>query len=385
MSEVEPVDPQVTEPVKGLDNIISGALDEAHYGEDAPVAKAEPEKEETPAKTADELNIDGTGRAHAADGKFASKKPAEPEATAKAVPAEGEAKPAPIAEAEPVAIQPIAPPERWSPEDKAKFSALPREAQEIVAERYKGMEADYTRKTQEVAETRKSIEPVLGEFQRLDPLLKSMGYTPQQFIAESGQVASNLLSGNPNQRAEAIAYLVQHRQVPIPELLQALGISPRADGTSLDPAVLQLHQTVNGLQQQLRQIGEQRKTDETQRAQAEFDALGQIKDESGQPKFPHFERVAKTMIQLVATNQADTWDSAYAKSVRLDDELFKQTVETERNRVSADAEKARLDAVEKAKKAGHVKTSSSSPKGASQVKGLDALLTSAMESAGISD
>ncbi len=384
MSDVETVSPEVTQPA-GLDAIISDALDKGHYGEETPTDKAAPDKPDDTAKTAEQLKIDETGRAHAADGKFASKKPAEPEATAKAVPTEGEAKPAPTTEAEPVAIQPIAPPERWSAEEKAKFSALSREGQEIVLERYKGMEADYTRKTQEVAETRKSIEPVIGEFQRLDPLLRHMGYTPQQFIAESGQVAQNLLSGNPNDRANAIAYLVQHRQVPIPELLQALGIPPRADGTSPDPAVLQLHQTVNGLQNQLRQIGEQRKLDETQRAQAEFDALGQIKDESGQPKFPHFERVAKTMIQLVATNQADTWDSAYSKAVRLDDDLYKQTVETERKSVAEQAEKARLDAVEKAKKAGHVKTSSTSPKGASQVKGLDALLSSALESAGVAD
>ena len=381
MSDVETVSPGETQPA-GLDAIISDALDKGHYGEDAPV-KAEPEKDEPAEKTAAELKIDETGRAHAADGKFASKKSPEPEATAKAVPVEGEAKADPLKAAEPVAIQPIAPPERWSAEEKAKFTALPREAQEIVAERYKGMEADYTRKTQEVAETRKSIEPVIGEFQRLDPLLKHMGYTPQQFIAESGQVASNLLSGNPNDRANAIAYLVQHRQVPIAELLTALGISPRADGTGPDPAVLQLRQTVTGLEQQLRQIGEQRKTDEVQRAQAEFDALGQIKDESGQPKFPHFGRVAKTMIQLVATNQADTWDSAYSKAVRLDDDLFKQTVETERNRVSAEAEKARLEAVEKAKKATHVKTSSTSPKGASQINGLDAHISAALERAGI--
>jgi hypothetical protein len=379
MPDVEVVSPQEIEPAgDALDKVISGAME--NYSEE-PVKAAE-KTEAPPEKTADELKIDETGRAHAADGKFASKKTAEPEATAKAVPAEGEAKPAATI-AQPVEIQPIAPPERWSPEDKAKFSALPREAQEIVAERYKGMEADYTRKTQEVAETRKSIEPVIGEFQRLDPLLRHMNMTPQQFIAESGNVATNLLSGDPNQRANAIAYLVQHRQVPIPELLNALGIPPRADGTGPDPAVLQLHQTVNGLQQQLRQIGEQRKIDETQRAQAEFDALGQIKDESGQPKFPHFGRVAKTMIQLVATNQADTWDSAYSKAVRLDDELYKQTVETERNRVSADAEKARQEAVEKAKKASAVKTSSISPKGASQVKGLDAILSNALESAGI--
>lgn len=361
--------PEAQEPVTGLDAVISGALDQAHYGEESPVA-APDTTEETP--TAD-------GRVRDAQGRFAPKEPAEPEAPKG--PAEGEAPPEQIKDAEPVAIQPIEPPARWSEEDKAKFAALPREAQSIVSERAKAMEADYTRKTQEVAETRKSIEPVLAEFQRADPLLRHMNMTPQQFVTESVNVATNLLSSDPSQRANAIAYLVQHRQVPLPELLNALGLPPATtDGTVPDPVTLQLHQTVTGLQQQLRQIDEQRKLDETQRAKAEFDAIGQTKDDNGQPKFPHFQRVANTMIQLVATNQADTWDSAYSKAVRLDDELFKQTVEAERTAVAANAEKARLEAVEKAKKAAPVRASGGSPRGASQVKGLDAVISAAMES-----
>ncbi len=380
MSEAETAVPPVEEPASGLDAVISGALEQAKYGEDEPVAAPEPDE---PAKEADP-KIDATGRAHAADGKFAPKKPAEPEAPKG--PAEGEAQAAPVAAAEPAPqVQPIEPPARWSEAEKAEFAKLPREAQAVLAERHKAMEADYTRKTQEVAETRKSIEPVIAEFNRADPLLRHMNMTPAQFVQESVNVASNLLSTEPSQRANAIAYLVQHRQVPIPDLLQALGIPTSQTGEAqADPVVLQLRQTVTGLQQQLRQIGEQRQQDEVQRAQAEFDAIGQTKDDSGQPKFPHFQRVSKTMLQLVATNQADTWDTAYAKAVRLDDDLYKQTVEAERNRVAADAEKARLDAIEKAKKASPVKTSSGSPKGASQVKGLDAIISGAIESHGLS-
>jgi hypothetical protein len=284
-------------------------------------------------------------------------------------------------------VQPIEPPARWSDADKAKFAALPREAQEIVADRAKAMEADYTRKTQEVAETRKGIEPVLGEFQRLNPLLQHMGMTPQQFIAESGQVASNLLSGNPRDRAGAIAYLVQHRQIPVADVLTALGvpISQTGDALVADPVVPQLHQKVTSLEQQLRQMNEQAALHERQRAQAEFDALGQAKDDSGQLKYPHFARVSQAMIQLVASGQADTWDNAYSKSVRLDDELYQQTIAAEQAKIAADAEKARLAAVEKAKKAQPVKSSDGSPKGAASLKGLDAHIAGAMARAGLAD
>lgn len=375
MSEADAGLQDTPEPA-GLDAIISGAIETSGYGDDKPAV--EQSAEPTPDQ--------GDGRARDASGRFVPKESAEP-APSVVEPAKVEA---PTAEAiqtpEPApVVQPVEAPARWTEAEKAEFAKWPPEAQRAVLERHRAMEADYTRKTQEAAETRKSIEPVIGEVQRLNPLLQQMGMTPQQFIAESGAVAHNLLSGNPTDRANAIAYLVQHRQVPMPELLNALGIPlPHAgEGEQPNPAFTQLHQQVTTLQQQLRQMGEQSAQQERQRAQAEFDALGQAKDESGQLKFPHFGRVSQTMIQLVASGQVQTWDDAYVKSVRLDDDLYKQTVDTERQRVAADAEKQRLEAVEKARKAQPVKSSDGSPKGAAQMKGLDAHLSAALDRAGI--
>lgn len=372
----------------GLDAILTENLKD--YGNE-PVAAAIPEAtDDTAGKTAEELKVDATGRAHGADGKFAPKKSAEAETPSVPEPAPAEAKTAtdPAIQPAPV-VQPIEAPARWSEAEKAEFAKLPREAQQVLSERHKAMEADYTRKTQEVAETRKGIEPLLGEVQRLNPLLQQMGYTPQQFLAESGAVASNLLSGNPSDRASAIAYLVQHRNIPVADVLNALGVPlPNAgEGQQQqpDPVFMQLRQQVTGLEQRLRQQDERRQVEETQRAQAEFNALGQAKDDSGQAKFPHFQRVSKTMLQLVATNQAETWDAAYTKAVRLDDDLFKQTVEAERASVAAAAEKARLDAVEKAKKAKPVVTSGGAANGGNKLSGLDAHLSGALERAGFGD
>src|SRR5688572_13763099 len=46
-------------------------------------------------------------------------------------------------------------PQHWSAEDKAVFSKLQKEGQEFLLRRHKDMEADYTRKTQEVADTKR--------------------------------------------------------------------------------------------------------------------------------------------------------------------------------------------------------------------------------------
>lgn len=379
MSDVEVPSPQSSEPA-GLDAIISGALDSAHYGEDAPVEQA-PVVE--PAKAAEPI-IDADGRVRTPDGKFASTKhaeakPSDPE------PAKAAANPAAPIVAEPPKVEPIQPPERWSPEDKATFAKWPADVQQAVVERHKAMEGDYTRKTQELAETRKGIEPLIGETQKWNPLLQHVGMTPQQFFAESATVAHKLLTGSPQERAGVLVYLANHHRIPPEAMLQAMGVpTPQAgpDGQmTVDPTIMQLRQQVTGLEQRLQQIGQQETIRQRQSAEAEFNAIGQAKDEKGAPKFPHFERVRGSMIQLVADNLATNWDEAYSKSVRLDDELHKQVVEQERSRALAEAEASRQEAVEKAKKAGPVK-SSPAMGGSAQPKGLDAHLNAALERSG---
>ena len=53
---------------------------------------------------------------------------------------------------------PLEAPKNWSEEVRSKFKDLPRDAQEYMLKRDKEMTADYTRKTQEVAQQRKSFE-----------------------------------------------------------------------------------------------------------------------------------------------------------------------------------------------------------------------------------
>lgn len=369
---------QATEPA-GLDAIISGALDGANYGEEPKAVQAEPEK------TADELKIDATGRAHGADGKFATKsaeaKPSDPE------PAKADAPPAVQTPADP-AQQSIEPNARWSPELKAEFAKWSPEVQKAFKDRHDATEADYTRKSQELAETRKQIDPFLNEAKRYEPLFQRWQTNPQDFMQRSVQVVSSLNSPNAQERVSTVANLVQHYQVPLDGLFQALGFPmPQAgqDGQTpaVDPAVLQLRQTVTGLQGQLQQMAEQSKTFERQRAEAEFNAIGQTKDDTGAAKYPHFERVKQTMIRLVADGLSQSWDDAYTKSVRLDDELHTQDVEAQRVKALADQERQRQEAVEKAKNAAPVRSSTGSPGGETKLKGLDAHLGAALDRAGM--
>lgn len=363
--EVVVEQPSTPEPAGDkLDQIIHSAIDKVEAAEAPPV-----EAKET--KPRDER------------GRFVSDTPAE--AAPSPEPAPEAAKPEDPIKVEP-AQQPLEPHPRWSAEDKARFVTLPREAQEFLLNREKATEGDYTRKTQALADRERSIEPLLAEVQRANPLLQQMGVSAHEFLAQSVNAVTNLRTGPAQQRAANIVYLADHNGIPREAIAQALGISTHGgEGQQIaqpDPQYSTLAQQVSSLSQALNQLQSQNALNERQRAEAEFNALAQAKDASGQLKFPHFERVKQSMIQLVANGQYDNWDTAYDKAVRLDDDLHKQIIEAAAKREREALEKERLEAVEKAKKAQPVKTSNSMPRGDVKQRGLDAHLESAFARVG---
>lgn len=361
---------ETSEPAAGgLDAILDTALE--NYGDEAPVS--EDAEQTTESK--------GDDRPRDAHGRFLPKDPAEPEPSTKE-PATAEATTEQPSQPDPAQAQPVEPHPRWSPELKAQFATWPKDVQEAFKGRYGDIEADYTRKTQEAAELRKGVEPLANEVKRLEPLLQQWRTTPDDFIRRSAEVVSSLTSSNAMDRVNTAARLISHYQVPLDALLQTLGI-PLAAGEggqiAADPVITQLRQELSEVRGQFSSLSQQQAQAERQRAEAEFNALAQTTDDSGKPKFPHFDRVKGSMLHLVASDQAKTWDEAYSKAVRLDDELYLQTVEAERARVREAEEKARLEAVEKAKKARPVNSSSGAPRGAALSKGLDAHLSGALD------
>lgn len=99
------------------------------------------------------------GRSRDDRGRFSAKdtavEPAAPAAAPAApIPDQGSA-PAP----EP-ALQPLAAPDRWSAEWKTKFSALPRDAQQLLLDREGEYNKGFTQTSQELASLKKQYEPI---------------------------------------------------------------------------------------------------------------------------------------------------------------------------------------------------------------------------------
>jgi hypothetical protein len=361
MSIEETGDLPATEPVaQDLDSIISQAYETA-------VPDEAPAEGETAAETAERLRDER--------GRFAPKTPA-PEASEEGA-TEGAEQPTTEAQADPATVQPIEPPARWSEADKAKFAALPREAQEIVLERVKATDADYTRKTQEIAAIRSQAEPLLQAVQPyqeyLNELAPQIGMAPAQLVAQTLGFERVLRLGAPEQKAQVLQ-----------DIAQSYGIDLRAIATgeaqpAPDPVINQLRQQVSSLTNELSQIKSFTEAEHSRQVTSQIEAFATATDANGQPKYPHFEVVRAAMGQLLANEQAKTMEEAYLLAAKPIEDRIAAALSAK----AQEAEKHRQEALAKAKKVAPVRSTGSQPNGMARATDLDSIISQSIASVGI--
>ena len=267
---------------------------------------------------------------------------------------------------------PLEAPKNWSEDVRSKFKDLPRDAQEYMLKRDKEMTADYTRKTQEVAQQRKS-------FESLDKVIAPM----RQQIAASGVGEAEYISRLLN----ADMALRNNPKMAIKQLAQGYGIDlssieENVDWNDSDPQITQLQQQNQAILAELNQFKQQNLQSARQQTENQISTFAQSKDEKGNLKYPHFEQVRVKMGNLIDAGEAKGLEDAYAKSIRLDDDLYKQSLDSQRKSAKAEEDARRKAAVEKAKKV-RPRTATTPPSGSVKNSDLDSLLMESISSAGI--
>jgi hypothetical protein len=270
-------------------------------------------------------------------------------------------------------VQPVEPPARWTPEEKAKFAAWPRDVQEAVVERHKALEADYTRKTQEAADIRRSAEPILNAVkpfeQYLNQLAPRIGQTPDKMIGQLLGVEYQLRTGDAYEKAAALHQIAQSYGID----LAALSRGELPQGA--DPAYSQLRQSFGTIEQRLAQIEADREAEQQRQTVSQIQTFATATDEAGRPKHPYFDRVRGVMGQLMHGDPSLSLDAAYQKAI----EPINQAIAEGLKAQQETAERERLAAVEKAKKAAPVKSAGSQPNGSTKSSNLDALLSASID------
>jgi hypothetical protein len=239
------------------------------------------------------------------------------------------------------------PPEHWSDADKTAFKALPTEGQDFLLRREKETTADYTKKTQDIAETRKFREDLEPVFKNNAQQLQMMGASPAQAVELMFNVQRALLTDPAN----AFKALANSFNFDLKTLL------PDAkDDKFTDPEVETLKKQIQDLNGKVNMTLQTSQASQEAQVKSTIESFRNEKDATGNPKYPYFDKVQGDMASIisVARQSGKPIDlaTAYDKAIRLDDELYTQTLKArDAAAIKAREEEARLQA-EKAKKAG---------------------------------
>ena len=226
------------------------------------------------------------------------------------------------------------PPERWPEEMKEVYNNLPPEArQQMLDGVFKPMQRQYGQTTQELAQMRKGLEPMLESMKQYQGDFERMGVNPAEAFRRQMAWASHLARVGPEQGMKdmAASYGLQGDSGQAEE--QYLTPVERAMQTKIDALTNQVQGQQNFQQEQSQaqqQNYQQARYNEVQSGLQEF--TNEQRD--GKPAHPHIEKVAPAIAGLIRgglVTQADDYGQpvpvknqlaqAYQMAVDLDPSL----------------------------------------------------------------
>lgn len=265
-----------------------------------------------------------------------------------------------IAAAQVAMVEPHA---NWSKEAKDRFAKLDQASQTFLLDREKSMQADYTKKTQEIAALKRDYEPVDKLFSPYKDQMKASGQTPHSLIEGWTNVEKALMNGK---GVDVIRGIIQGYKLNPQDIVAALSPSQRqsqpAPGTpAIQPQpAFQLPPEIAAKLQKIDQFESRFAADDQARVNAEIAKVSQsiddfksAKDGSGNALHPHFDELEQDMAVLAqvmkAQNKTPTLEDLYEKAVYANPSTrekvlaaAKQADETRvKNEARAKAEKAR--------------------------------------------
>ena len=263
-------------------------------------------------------------------------------------------------------------PKNWSDDVKKVFDTLPAESQEFMIKRDKEMTSDYTKKTQDLAEQRKNIEALDKVLQPARQNIQATGIGEAEYI-------SRLLNADQALRTNP--------KMALRQLAQGYGINLSSledeseSWNDPDPQYAQLLQQNQQIMAELNQFKQQNMQSTVAQTEQTVEQFSTKTDADGNLLHPHFDKVRVKMGNLIDAGEAKGLDDAYAKAVRLDDDLYAEALKASQLSIKKQEDSKRKKAVEKARK---VKPSASAnpPKGSVKASDLDSLLMTNIEGAG---
>lgn len=263
-------------------------------------------------------------------------------------------------------LEPIEPPSNWPEEIREAFGAIPPQLQHWYVNNARHMQADYTRKTQAIAQEKQQIQRAQANYAELDRITAPYeqqwalnGMSKPQAISQLIAL-SNFATNDPS---GFIQYFANLRGVNLQQLNE--------QQEYIDPQVAALRQPLSEVQARLNQFeqhyAQQQQMQQHQQYQSAFqsvnasiDEFAQRQGQDGKPLYPHLNQVMGEMADLISSGRARSMDEAYKHAIWLNEST--RNNELRRSRAN---DNARLrQQAEKARRAGSSLSGASGANGA---------------------
>jgi len=236
--------------------------------------------------------------------------------------------------------------QQLSPEEALKLAEYSNQRE---SEYKKGVSA-YKAEADNAKSLREAIDPFL-------PDLQAHGIHPAAWINNLGRAHQILAKGSQEQKQQIFQQLARDYGVQLNQDYGNQGYEQQYQQPS-DPYTQQLMQQLQAMNQEVSTIKSRYEQEENARLMNEINRVS-----SDTEKFPYFESVREQMAQLLERGLANDLESAYAKAVRLNDDVWTQ----EQERLLSQAVKQQSSAQQVAKaKSVAVSPRSVTPKGTAQ-------------------
>ena len=200
----------------------------------------------------------------------------------------------------------------WKADAAKVMEKLPEEAQKYIIERqdqfHKGIE-----QYKEAANYAKTIDRAISPYK---DYMSNLGVTPDVAFTNLLKTEHTLRMGTYQEKAEMLQKLAHDYQIDMNSLA----------GVPYDPNMHNLKSQLEYTQSQLQASQNFRQSQEDVQIQSTIDEFAQSHE--------HFTDVQATMADLLERGFANDLDDAYAKAIRLDDNIFNKTVAQQQSGVN---------------------------------------------------
>lgn len=190
-------------------------------------------------------------------------------------------------------------PERWPDELKQAYNALPPKAKQMMLEQvYKPMQRSYTESTQQMAEQRKALEPMLRTLNQHAQEFEQAGINPVEAFNRQMAWSAHFARVGPEQGAKDLAAAYGQAQAGQQEDNVYLTPVEKAQQARIDKMEQQLQQQAQNSQQQQEQAYQAAMQARTQEVRNTIAAFAN-ETRNGKPVHPHVEKVSAQMAGLI--------------------------------------------------------------------------------------